>query len=295
MKAGFIGPGKVGVSLARYLIHQGIQVTGFFGGSLGHARDAAGLTGTVCFESLQDILFASDLLFVTVPDDQVAMVDAELARQELRGKIICHTSGSLTSDALAGSRRSGATVCSLHPIYAFSSRQTPPQDLSSIYFSAEGDGLTEDDSLAADRMPHSVPGLLRTLGNPYFIRKKEDAAAYHLANVFVSNLTLALLETGISYLTALDLSEPDAIAAMLPLIQGNIRSIGEKGFAHSLTGPVARGDAQTVRRHLAVVRPEDEGLYRNLSLRLLELARKNERVEQARAYEEMERCLKGEH
>lgn len=117
--------------------------------------------------------------------------------------------------------------------------------------------------------------MMKKIGNFFFVRNVETSAMYHLANVFVSNLTLALLEIGVSYFKEIGLTEEEAIYAAMPLIKGcNIRNIEEKGFLSSLTGPVLRGDWKTVERHLAVVKDEDQEIYKELSLHLLKLARK---------------------
>lgn len=112
---------------------------------------------------------------------------------------------------------------------------------------------------------------MKTLGNKYFIRSKETSSVYHLANVFVSNLTLSLLDIGTSYLKKLGLNEEEALNAIKPLVQGNIESIMDKGVVNSLTGPVLRGDITTIETHLSVVDKEHKDLYKLLSLNLLKL------------------------
>jgi len=116
-----------------------------------------------------------------------------------------------------------------------------------------------------------MKNLMKALGNKYFVRGEETSSIYHLANVFVSNLTLSLLDIGTSYFKQLGLNEKDALNAMKPLIKGNIESIFEKGFVNSLTGPVLRGDLSTVEKHLSAINKEDKDLYKILSLNLLKL------------------------
>jgi predicted short-subunit dehydrogenase-like oxidoreductase (DUF2520 family) len=134
-------------------------------------------------------------------------------------------------------------------------------EFEKIYFSIEGD-LTQNSM---------VLSLLKELGNNYFTRSEESSSTYHLANVFISNLTLSLLEVGISYLKTLGLGEKEALKAVKPLICGNIESIYSKGFVNSLTGPVLRGDVKTIEKHLSVLKEDDKKLYNLLSLNLLEL------------------------
>ena len=150
-------------------------------------------------------------------------------------------------------------------MFAFSNKNIPISELEKIYFSIEGDINTQIN----DDIP--VIALLNSLGNKYFVRDLKDSATYHLANVFVSNLVLSLLDIGTGYLKTLGLSEEDAFEALFPLIEGNIKNIQENGFVNSLTGPAARGDVETIKKHLEALNNEDKGLYNSLSLNLLKL------------------------
>ena len=272
IKIGFIGPGKVGVSLGRYFTHKGIKLSGFYGRDINTTIEAANITKSKFYDNIQDIIKESNILFITTPDDTISIIDREFKKFDLNNKSICHTSGSLKSNVLSNAKHSGALIYSIHPIFAFSNKNTKSQDLENIYFSIEGDDLEDsslNDSIKGGNFP--IINLIETLGNKYFIRNKETSSIYHLANVFVSNLTLSLLEVGTNYLRKLGLNEEEALNAIKPLVQGNIDSIINKGFVNSLTGPILRGDVTTVEKHLSVIEKEDEDLYKLLSLNLLKL------------------------
>ena len=272
IKIGFIGPGKVGVSLGRYFTHKGIKLSGFYGRDINTTIEAANITKSKFYDNIQDIIKESNILFITTPDDMISIIDREFKKFDLNNKSICHTSGSLKSNVLSNAKHSGALIYSIHPIFAFSNKNTKSQDLENIYFSIEGDDLEDsslNDSIKGGNFP--IINLIETLGNKYFIRNKETSSIYHLANVFVSNLTLSLLEVGTSYLRKLGLNEEEALNAIKPLVQGNIDSIINKGFVNSLTGPILRGDVTTIEKHLSVIEKEDEDLYKLLSLNLLKL------------------------
>ncbi len=243
------------------------------------------MTHTKAYLSLKEIVQENDVLWITTPDDTIPAIDNEISKLNVKGKSICHASGSLPSTALQLSKAAGAAVYSIHPIYAFSHKAVDFEELQSVKFSIEGDFLPEDEDV--------VLQMMKKIGNFYFVRNVKTSAMYHLANVFVSNLTLALLEIGVSYFQEIGLTEEEAIYAAMPLIKGNIRNIEEKGFLSSLTGPVPRGDWKTVERHLAVVKDEDQEIYKELSLHLLKLARKKENGEKLSSYEKVEHCLKG--
>ena len=297
IKIGFIGPGKVGVSLGRYFTHKGITLSGFYGRNIETTIEAVNITKSKFYDSIQEIIKDSDILFITTPDDTISIIDRELSKFDLNNKSICHTSGSLKSNVLYNAKHSGALIYSIHPIFAFSNKNTDLKELEKIYFSIEGDVLENsslNDNMNEDFKAFTVNSLFRsselkenkinfnegnfpvinlikTLENKFFVRNKETSSIYHLANVFISNLTLSLLEIGTSYLRKIGLNEEDALNAVKPLIQGNIDSIVQKGFINSLTGPVLRGDITTIEKHISVLEKEDEDLYKILSLNLLKL------------------------
>jgi predicted short-subunit dehydrogenase-like oxidoreductase (DUF2520 family) len=272
IKIGFIGPGKVGVSLGRYFTHKGIKLSGFYGRNIKTTIEAANITKSKFYDNIQDIVKESDILFITTPDDMISIIDRELSKFDLNNKSICHTSGSLKSNVLCNVKHSGALIYSIHPIFAFSNKNTNLKELEEIYFSIEGDDL-ENLSFNGNIDEENIPisNIIKTLGNKYFIRSKETSSIYHLANVFVSNLTLSLLEIGTSYLKKLGLNEEDALNAIQPLVKGNIDNIIKNGFVNSLTGPILRGDITTIEKHISVLEKEDKGLYKILSLNLLKL------------------------
>jgi len=259
---------------------------------------AANITKSKFYDNIQDIIKESNILFITTPDDMISIIDRELSKFDLNNKSICHTSGSLKSNVLCNAKHSGALIYSIHPIFAFSNKNTNLEELENIYFSIEGDvldksslnyNISEDFELYNENSSFRnynlkenktnfiegnfppVINLIKTLGNEFFIRCKETSSIYHLANVFVSNLTLSLLEIGTSYLKKLGLNEEEALNAIKPLVQGNIDSIINKGFVNSLTGPILRGDITTIEKHLSVLEKEDKELYKILSLNLLKL------------------------
>ena len=267
IKIGFIGPGKVGVSLGRYFTHRGIKLSGFYGKNIETTSEAAKITKSKFYTNIQDIIKESDILFITTPDDIISIIDRELSKFDLTNKSVCHTSGSIKSNVLYNAKDSGALIYSIHPMFAFSNKNTNLKELENIYFSIESDVLKEPSSIENN----TVINLIKSLGNKFFLRSKETSSIYHLANVFVSNLTLSLLDIGTSYLKKLGLTEDEALGAIRPLVEGNIGSIFEKGFVNSLTGPVLRGDVTTIKNHLSVLENKDNELYNILSLNLLKL------------------------
>ncbi len=238
-----------------------MKLSGFYGKNPKSTLEAVNITKSKFYNNIQEIIKESDILFITTPDDIISTIDNELLKFDLKNKSVCHTSGSLKSNVLCNAKHSGALIYSIHPIFAFSNKNMNLEEFEKTYFSVEGDIF--ENSI--------VLRLLKALGNNFFIRDKETSSTYHLANVFVSNLILSLLEIGISYFKTLGLSEEEALRAVKPLINGNIESIYSKGFVNSLTGPVLRGDIKTIEKHLSVLKDDDKKLYSLLSLNLLKL------------------------
>lgn len=278
MSIGFIGPGKVGVSLARYFKNKNINISGFYGRNPDSLNEAASLTDSIAFSNLEDLINKSNIIIITTPDDIISEINNQISKYNLTGKSVCHTSGSIPSDVLSSAEISGASIYSIHPMFAFSNKFTDLEQLNNVYFSVEGKNVSKDSD---------VIKLMDSLGNKYFTRGSDSSAKYHLASVVVSNLALSLFNIGTGYLTDLGLSETEAFEALYPLITGNINNIKEKGYRLSLTGPVARGDVSPVEKHLSVLKDSDIEIYKNLSMNLLKLKAEREFGENKDALEKL--------
>ena len=264
MVIGFIGCGKVGFSLGKYFSMKGITLSGYYSKSYKDAIEASEFTNSKAYENINDLVSDSIMIFITTPDDSIHEVWQKISTLNLTNKIICHTSGSLTSSIFSNINNSDALAYSIHPIFAFSDKYNSYKNLQNAYFSVEGPEIRI----------HELKDFIQSLGNKAFVINKEDKALYHLASVTVSNLVLSLINTGCSYLVQCGLNEDDALKALLPLVQNNIDNIKNNGFISALTGPIERNDLGTVKHHMGVIPIGDVQLYKNLSLNLLHLSEK---------------------
>ncbi|MBW9156744.1 Rossmann-like and DUF2520 domain-containing protein [Clostridium tagluense] len=262
MVIGFIGCGKVGFSLGKYFSLKGITLSGYYSKFYKDAKEASKFTNSKAYENINDLARDSSIIFITTPDDSIHEVLQRLSNFDLTNKIICHTSGSLTSSIFLDINNSDAFAYSIHPIFPFSDKYNSYKTLQNASFSIEG---------PKEHIP-VLKDFIASLGNKSFTINKEDKALYHLASVTVSNLVLSLINTGCSYLSQCGISENDALQALLPLIQNNIDNIKTKGFISSLTGPIERNDLNTVKQHIGAVPTVDVKTYKNLSLNLLSLS-----------------------
>ena len=263
MKIGFVGAGKVGFALGKYAKGQGINLSGYVSRSSGSAKEAAGFVGTAHFASLSEVLAASDLLFLSVPDGEIAPVWRELKTLPLAGKRICHLSGSLSSAVFDEIERTGADGFSLHPFFAVSSKFDSHKELHRAFFTLEGSGASLSE----------IKALIEGMGNPVYIIEPGQKILYHTAAVFLSNHVAALAQIGCKLLEDCGFEEAAQLAALQTLFLGHCQKIAAAGPIKSLTGPVERGDAQTVKGHLGCLPGPEKQLYARLSETLTQMAR----------------------
>lgn len=263
IKFGFIGAGKVGFSLGKYLKENNIDVSGYYSKSQHSSKEAAIFTNTRQYNNLEDLIKNSDAIFITTPDNQIADVWSEIKRLPIKEKLICHCSGSISSEVFSNINNHGAYGYSIHPMFAISDKYNSYKNLSQAFITIEGH----------EKHIKYLKRLFLHLGNDVTIINKENKILYHAASVTVSNLVLGLINNGINYLEECGFTREVAIKALYPLIRNNLRNIKERGAVNSLTGPIERGDLSTVINHLNVIPEADKELYRLLSKNILKIAK----------------------
>ena len=205
----------------------------------------------------------ADVVLLAVPDGAITAVAGELAAEaaiESR-HVVLHLSGLLDRDALAPLSSTGAGLGSFHPLQTVPDALGAPGRLKGAYAGIEGDSR----ALAAGR------GLAGALGMNAVTIPAQAKAAYHAGATFAANYTTVL--AAVAERLAATAGVPVDIAGRLylPLIRGAASSL-ELGPAAALTGPVRRGDAETVAAHLRALPPEDRALYLLLAREALRLA-----------------------
>ncbi len=279
MKIGFYGAGRVGCTLGRYMKEHGLEVTGYYNRTPERAREAAELTDTFVYETVESLIRENDALFLTVSDQAIPQVVEELkSAGSLKGKLLCHTSGALSSGVFAGT---GAYGYSIHPLYAISNRITAYETLSNAFFTVEGDPEYLDFWV----------GLLSDAGLRTRPITAENKVRYHASAVIVSNLVCGLYQTAVDELSKCGFSQEEAADALAGLFLDNAAGVAEKGPKLQLTGPVDRGDYSTVKGHMEVLEGQDLQIYRLLSAQILEIAKKKN---PEKDYTKLEELLKAE-
>jgi predicted short-subunit dehydrogenase-like oxidoreductase (DUF2520 family) len=206
-----------------------------------------------------------EVVILAVPDDALAEVAWDLARVGAAppGCAALHMSGALSTDVLGPLHGSGYTLGSMHPLMAVADPWLAGERLMGAAFAISGEPAA---AVAARRIVAALRGL------PLVITPALRPV-YHAAAVVASNYLVAITGLAARLLVQAGVAEDDALPALLPLLRGTLDNIAELGVPASLTGPVARGDIDTIRLHLARLSAEDRVLYCGLGLELLRMAR----------------------
>lgn len=265
-RIGFIGAGRVGSALAILLQQAGYEVVGVASRRQSSAEILAERLGCPVL-SKPEVARRAEALFLTTSDDAVAVVAAELAAAEAfhEGQVVLHLSGALTSEILATAADQGAITLSLHPIQSCASVEQAIAVLPGSYFSIEGN----------PRGYGFAREIVARLQGQSFLLDASAKVLYHAACVAASNYFVSLLAYSLDLLAEAEIPEEMRLPALLPLVDGTLNNIRSLGIPHALTGPIARGDAGTLIRHLAALEnlPEQLPVYLSMGLETVEVAR----------------------
>ena len=138
MKFGFIGAGKVGFSLGKYLADNEMEVVGYYSEFKEDALEASKFTKSSVYKNIEDLVRDSDVLFLTVPDGAIEKVWNQVKKTGISGKVVCHCSGALSSKVFSDISELGGFGYSIHPLFAVSDRYNSYKELSNSYFTIEG-------------------------------------------------------------------------------------------------------------------------------------------------------------
>jgi len=241
-----VGAGNLGATLAMCLHEAGYAVDQIvFRNSRASRRKARALAGKVGARAvaIARVKIDADLAWLCVPDDAIAQAAHSLAeRSDWKGRVALHSSGALGSDELAVLRRRGAQVASVHPMMTFVAGSQ--RALAGVPFAIEGDA-------AAVRASRAI---VKKLGGKAYAIRKLDKVAYHAWGTFASPLLTALLATTEEVAAAAGVSQREAKRRMLPMLQQTLANYAALDAAGSFSGPIVRGDVETIRRHLGLLR-----------------------------------------
>lgn len=262
MNIGIIGSGRVGFSIGKYLADKGLHVTGYYDIIYENAVEAAEFTNTDVFGNLEELVNLSDTLFITTPDDIIIQVWDCIKKMSIDSKTICHFSGSLSSVVFSRIEDTKAYGCSIHPMLAFEDKFSSFKQLNNAYFTIEGNS----------QAVNNIKSLFRSLGNSVIDINADSKDKYHAAASILTNYVVGLLDMGYSLLEQCGFTREEAIRVTSNMVRGNVDNIMNIDTINALTGPIERGDADTVIKHLDSLCDEDKIIYKALGLKLVALA-----------------------
>jgi predicted short-subunit dehydrogenase-like oxidoreductase (DUF2520 family) len=239
-----VGAGKLGTALAVSLHAAGYAISEIVSRNRKSSeRKAMALSkrvgGSVARSG--NAALQGDVVWFCVPDDEIAEAARGLAGGNWEGRIAVHSSGALTSDVLEVLRGRGAQVVSAHPMMTFVEGILP--ELKGTGFAIEGER----------RAVAVVKRIVRRLGGETFAIAKKDKALYHAWGTFLSPLLTSLLAAGEEVAIRAGVTSRMARRWMLPIVRQTVENYVRQGGARGFSGPIVRGDAATVRKHLQVL------------------------------------------
>jgi len=243
LRVGIVGAGRVGSTLAVALRRAGHEIVAVSAVSDTSVRRVRRSLPGVPFRQPPEVVAAADLVLLTVPDDVLPGLVSGLAATgaAVAGRLVAHASGRHGLAVLEPAARAGALPLALHPVMTFTGR---PDDIDRLAGSSFG--VTAPDALR----PVAEALVVEMGGDPVFIAE-ERRDLYHAALASAANHLVTLVVQATHLLRDAGVAQP---ARMLgPLLSAALDNALRLGDA-ALTGPVARGDADTVASHVAALR-----------------------------------------
>lgn len=241
-----VGPGNLGTALALSLSRAGFRVTALVlprhSKSRRRAQQLARHVGSRVADDAAQV--DADLLWFCVPDSEIAHAARSFANSPgAKRRFAFHSSGALTSDELGVLRRKGFAIASIHPLMTFVPGSRPT--LKGVPFAVEGDS-------AATKIARRI---VDALGGHFYAIRKQDKAAYHAWGTFASPLFTSLLATTEQVAAAAGIKRGHIRRRMIPILLQTLANYAQYGAPGAFSGPIVRGDVETVKKHLLVLRP----------------------------------------
>ncbi|TAK74793.1 MAG: DUF2520 domain-containing protein [Gammaproteobacteria bacterium] len=267
----FIGCGRLGKTLAKlFKINQISVIKGVITTSLARANEAVQQIGegSAC-QTIRE-LPPADIYFITTPDDLIQGMCEELVSARLikAGAIVVHCSGLLSSDVLKSAKKAGYSIASLHPIKSFAQLDENIASFAGTYCGVEGD------LEAVSVLTH----LFKSIGGNVFHISKENKSLYHAACVIANNYLVTLHYQASQCLHAASVDEQIAKEIVSMLMMNSLTHLQKLNHQAALTGPLQRGDVNTIKIHLESLSktPLIHDIYSQLGIATLALTKHSE-------------------
>lgn len=272
-----VGTGKLARTLVRLWVDRGlVQAGGFYNRTEANTEAAINFCGGGSFARALKSMSDADIWLIGTPDDVIADTAKTLARikEHWRGTVVFHASGLHSSALLSPLRDKGAFVASAHPAHSFA---RPEQSLASY---AGSTCTLEGDDEAITRLSL----LFERIDSTVITIPVASKALYHTATVLAANYLVALQQASLGLLDRAGLEIAAATTLIQTLMSTALTNTQNLGITEALTGPVARGDLDTLNAHLQALGSDSPGvlaLYRELGKVAVTIARDQARLSEA--------------
>ena len=277
LNLGFIGAGTVGTALSVRLSSKGYPIAAVSSRSRTSAKNLArAVDGCHVFNSNQGVADNAELIFVTTPDDAIASVVSQI--QWHPGQSVVHCNGAASTDILQPAKEFGAQVGAFHPLQTFASAKQAIENIPGSTFAVE----------AEEPLLSTLKDMAAALDGHWVELKASDKVLYHAAAVIACNYMVTMVKLATDLWQTFAVPPHQATQALLPLLQGTINNIDAVGIPQCLTGPIARGDIGTIKKHLDALQEKVPSLlstYRELGLQTIPIAVAKGRINQQQAQE----------
>lgn len=258
-KISIIGVGTVGTAIGHILQQAGYEIAAMAARTEETLKKAHSFLSAFSTCDVVEAAKKGNLIFITTSDDQIETVCQEIAEGGgfKEGDAVLHMSGALPTGVLKSARDKGAKIGSIHPMQTFAGIEGAIKNIPGSVF-----GITAEGELLS-----VAKEIVESLGGEAVEIKDEDKAIYHAAACAVCNYFVTLVHYGEDLYQSLGVPREVALKAFLPLLKGTLANLERYGTARALTGPIARGDVGTIRKHLAALErslPEKVDLYKLL-------------------------------
>ncbi len=264
-----VGCGKVGSTLARLMARAGYDLAGLASKSLSSAQKTGEKTNCDIFGTIPwEVTLLADVVFITTPDGKIEETCRDIAENSgfKKDAAVFHCSGSLPSTILSSAKSNNAVIGSMHPLQSFAAVGETENPFEGIVVAVEGEA-------AAVQIARDIAG---ALGGNCLTLKTEAKMLYHASAVVASNYFVTVQNLAVQLIKAAGIPEKDAFEVLGPLVKGTLSNIEKTGTVKALTGPIARGDVETVQDHVKAIqawKPELLQLYKTLGRYTLPIAK----------------------
>lgn len=262
-----IGAGMVGTAIGFLLKKTGYNIIAIADKSPAALKRALPYTGGgKTFLKPYKAVQQADYILITTPDDVIYSACSDIAvSPAIKDKFVFHMSGAGGLDLLEPAKKAGAAVASIHPLQSFSSIDQAIENIPGSYFGVTADKKAEE----------PAKNIIRDLGGIPIVISPDHKPLYHAAACVASNYLVSLMNVVESIYQAIGIDEKDAKKAYLPLVYGSLKNIERSGSTLSLTGPIARGDSGTIKKHIAAINknlPHYSSFYASMGLITVKVA-----------------------